>query len=61
MSIGLKGMHVAFKSTVLTAVELSQKPELLAEAKADLGCRQGADFFYESLIGGREPPLDYRK
>jgi len=61
MSIGLKGMHVASKTMALTAVELIKKPVLLAQAKAELERRQGEGFQYQSLIGDRLPPLDYRK
>jgi aminobenzoyl-glutamate utilization protein B len=59
-SIGYKGMLVAAKTITLTAVELMQHPEICEEAKVELKERQGKDFIYQSLLGDREPPLDYR-
>ena len=45
----------------LTAIELFENPEVVAEAKAERERRVGSDFVYESLVGDRPPPLDYRK
>jgi aminobenzoyl-glutamate utilization protein B len=60
-SIALKGMVVAAKTLALTAVDLFQKPELVAQGKAELAKRRGgAEFKYEALIGDRKPALDYR-
>jgi aminobenzoyl-glutamate utilization protein B len=53
-------MIVAAKTIALTAVDLFTKPELVAQGKADLEKRRGADFKYEALIGDRKPALDYR-
>ncbi|MDW3646987.1 MAG: amidohydrolase [Bacteroidia bacterium] len=61
MSIGHKGMMVAAKTLSLTAFDLFNNPELLEKANEELLRRRGADFKYESLLGDREPPLDYRK
>ncbi len=61
MSIGRKGMMVAAKTLTLSAIHLFQNPSLLEKAEAELLERRGADFTYESLVGDREPPLDYRK
>jgi aminobenzoyl-glutamate utilization protein B len=61
MSIGLKGAAVAAKTLSLTGAELLSNPELIAQAKAELKQRQGADFNYKSMVGDRKPPLDYRK
>lgn len=61
MSIGLKGAAVAAKTLSLTGAELFSNPELIAQAKAELKERQGADFAYKALVGDRKPPLDYRK
>lgn len=58
--IGLKGMIVAAKTIALTGVDLFTQPELLKKAKAELEQRRGADFKYESMVGTRKPPLDYR-
>lgn len=60
MSIGHKGMILAAKTIALTAVELFQDPAAIQAAKAEWQERIGPDFEYESLIGDREPPLDYR-
>lgn len=61
MSIGLKGAAVAAKTLSLTGAELLSNPDLIAQAKAELKQRQGADFNYKSMVGDRKPPLDYRK
>lgn len=61
MSIGLKGAAVAAKTLSLTGAELFMNPELIAQAKAELKQRQGADFTYKAMVGDRKPPLDYRK
>ena len=61
MSIGEKGMIVAAKTLALTAVDLFMDAELLAAATAEYRERVGPDFTYVSLVGDRDPPLDYRK
>ncbi|MEZ0486806.1 amidohydrolase [Fibrella aquatica] len=62
MSIGFKGMMVAAKTLSLTAIDLFQHPEAIANAKAELQAARGGDQFnYKSLAGDRKPPLDYRK
>jgi aminobenzoyl-glutamate utilization protein B len=60
-SIGAKGMMVAAKTMALTAVDLFTTPQLIAAAKADFEKRRGPGYHYETLIGDRAPPLDYRK
>jgi aminobenzoyl-glutamate utilization protein B len=60
-SIGDKGMIVAAKALATSAVELFQRPEVIAKAKAELEERRGPDYRYVSLVGDRDPPLDYRK
>lgn len=60
-TIGEKGMVVAAKTLAMTAVDLFTNPELVAAAKAEHQRRIGPDFVYKSLVGDREPPLDYRK
>lgn len=60
-SIGNKGMLVAAKTMAMTAVDLFTQPQVLAEAMAEYTERMGADFMYESLVGDRAPPLDYRR
>jgi aminobenzoyl-glutamate utilization protein B len=60
MSIGRKGMVVAAKSLVLTAVDLFTDPNQVAAAKASFEKRR-AGFEYRSRIpAGQKPPLTYR-
>jgi aminobenzoyl-glutamate utilization protein B len=61
MSIGFKGMGLAAKVLATTAVDLYTDPSHVEEARKELLEAQGPEFVYESLIGEREPPLDYRK
>lgn len=61
MSIGTKGMMVAAKTLALTALDIFKNPEIARQAKEELDRRRGMDFTYESLVGNREAPLDYRK
>ncbi|MGB5484174.1 amidohydrolase [Parasphingorhabdus sp.] len=61
MSIGFKGVQVAAKTLTLAAIELYTNPELRAEAKAEFDKARGPDYVYKSLLGDRDPPLDYRK
>lgn len=58
-TIGLKGMQVAAKTLAMTAVDLLTRPALLAEARAEFERRRPPGFRYASLVGDREPPLDY--
>ncbi len=58
--IGTKGMAVAAKALALTAIDLFNNPKTCEAAKAELQARTGAGFRYESLVGSRKPPLDYR-
>jgi aminobenzoyl-glutamate utilization protein B len=60
-TIGAKGMLVAAKTLALTAVDLFEAPEVIADAHAELLERRGPDFQYWSLVGDRAPPLDYRR
>ena len=60
-SIGEKGMLVAAKTLARTAVDLFQNPALVVEATAEYHDRVGPDFRYVSLVGDRDPPLDYRR
>lgn len=61
MTIGNKGMVVAAKTLAMSAVDLFTQPALVTAAKAEYRERVGPNFQYVSLIGDREPPLDYRK
>lgn len=60
MSIGMKGMMVAAEALAGTAVDLIRDPAVIEEAWRELRERRGGDFVYESLVGDRPPPLDYR-
>lgn len=60
-SIGFKGAQVAAKAMALMAAELFTNDELRAAARAEFDQARGADYHYRSLLGDREPPLDYRK
>jgi len=60
-SIGIKGAVVAAKTLALTVAQLTASPELIAAAKAEFDKSRGPGFVYKPLIGGRPPPLDYRK
>ncbi len=59
-AIGIKGMTVAAKTLALTAVDIYTNPEVADEAQKELLMQRGENFVYESLLGDREPPLDYR-
>ena len=59
-SIGIKGMMVAAKTMALTAIDLFTDPSHIQKAKAEFDQRRGGHV-YQSRIGDRKPPLDYRK
>lgn len=59
-SIGKKGMMVAAKTIALSAIDLFKQPEVIEKSKVELKEKQGKDFVYETLLGDRKPPLDYR-
>ena len=61
MSIGFKGTQVAAKTIALAAIELFTNPELRKEAREEFDKARGPDYQYKSLLGDRDPPLDYRK
>ena len=60
-SIGHKGAQVAAKAMALMAAELFTNPELREAARAEFDASHGPDYQYRSLLGDRDPPLDYRK
>jgi aminobenzoyl-glutamate utilization protein B len=60
MSIGTSGMMVAAKTLALTVAELFSDPRHVRDARAELVSQRGDGFRYESLVGDRDPPLDYR-
>lgn len=61
MSIGYKGMINAAKVMAMTGVDLFMNPATITKAKEEFDAKRGKDFKYESLVGDREPPLDFRK
>ena len=61
MSIGFKGAHNAAKTLTLAAIELYTNPELRAAASEEFEKARGNNYKYKSLLGDRNPPLDYRK
>ena len=60
-SIGHKGMIVAAKTLALSAIDLMSDEKLIEAARQEFERRRGPNFKYYSLLGDREPPLDYRK
>lgn len=60
-TIGFKGAQVAAKAMTLAAIELYSNPELRARARAEFDAARGEDYEYRSLLGDRDPPLDFRK
>jgi aminobenzoyl-glutamate utilization protein B len=59
-SIGFKGMMVAAKTLALTAIDLFESPDVIAESWKELKMRRGDGFVYEALLGDRKPALNYR-
>jgi aminobenzoyl-glutamate utilization protein B len=59
-SIGTKGMLVAAKTLATTAVDLFLQPEIIEAAWVEHHESRGPDYEYISLVGDRDPPLDYR-
>ncbi|MXO91244.1 amidohydrolase [Pontixanthobacter aquaemixtae] len=60
-STGAKGTQLAAKAMSLMAVELYTNPALRESARAEFDKSRGPDYVYQSLLGDRDPPLDYRK
>ncbi|MBT5219200.1 MAG: amidohydrolase [Woeseia sp.] len=60
MTIGYKGAQVAAKTMALAAIELMENEALIIAARLEFETKRGADFEYDSLLGDRPPPLDYR-
>ena len=60
MSIGFKGAQIAAKAMTLAAIELYTNPALRDEATAAFKQALGPNYTYNSLLGDRKPPLDYR-
>jgi aminobenzoyl-glutamate utilization protein B len=60
MSIGRKGMVVAAKSLVLTAVDLFTDPQQVAAAKASFEKRRSGYDYKSRIPADHKPPLTYR-
>ncbi len=60
MSIGFKGAQTAAKVMTLTAIELYENEDLRVKARAAFDASRGEDYTYQSLLGDRDPPLNYR-
>ena len=60
MSIGHKGAELAAKTLTLAAMELYQSEDLIETAWDEFEAKRGPDYEYKSLLGDRDPPLDYR-
>ncbi|MDG5752193.1 amidohydrolase [Qipengyuania sp. XHP0211] len=60
-SYGAKGTQQAAKAMILAAVELYTNPQLREQAKAEFIAERGEGYEYQSLLGDRDPPLDYRR
>ncbi len=59
-SLGLKGMNVAAKTMAGALIDYFTRPDVIAQAKAELNKRRGSDFKYRALLGDRPPALNYR-
>ncbi|HKB44834.1 MAG TPA: M20 family metallopeptidase, partial [Chitinophagaceae bacterium] len=57
--IGTKGLIVAAKTMVLTAIDLFINPALIEQAKEEFKKDVG-DYKYHALLGDRKPALNYR-
>ncbi|WP_338446668.1 amidohydrolase [Pelagerythrobacter marensis] len=60
-TIGYKGAQVAAKAMTLAAIELFTNPDLRQQARAEFEAARGENYEYRSLLGDRDPPLDFRK
>lgn len=60
-NIGLKGMINAAKTIAMTGVDIFNNPEVVTKAKDELQKKVGPGFTFNSMIGDRKPPLDFRK
>lgn len=57
--MGVKGMIVAAKVLVFTAIDLFQDPALIKKAKEEFVSLKG-EYQYKALLGDRKPALNYR-
>ena len=59
-SIGRKGMVMAAKTLVLTAIDLFEDPALLVEARKDFDKRRAGHTYKSRVPADAKPPLKYR-
>jgi aminobenzoyl-glutamate utilization protein B len=59
-TIGRKGMDLAARVLAASAWDLYQRPELLAEAKAEHSRRLSGQTYKSLVEPGQKPPLEYR-
>ena len=60
-SIGYKGAQVAAKTLTLAAIELYTNRKIREKARAEFEAALSSDYKYISMVGDREPPLDFRE
>lgn len=60
-SMGFKGAQLAAKAMTLAAIQLYTDPALRTAARAEFDASRGPNYQYRSLLGDRQPPLDFRK
>jgi aminobenzoyl-glutamate utilization protein B len=61
MSIGHKGADLAARTLTAAAIELYQNDALIEAAWEEFEAKRGPNYEYKSLLGDRDPPLDYRR
>ncbi|RYY37912.1 MAG: amidohydrolase [Sphingomonadales bacterium] len=60
-TMGFKGAQLAAKAMTLMAIQLYTDPALREAARAEFDASRGPNYQYRSLLGDRNPPLDFRK
>ena len=60
-TVGTKAISVVAKVFYLSALDLYGSPDLVKDIWNEYYSVQGHDYHYETLVGDREPPLDYCK
>ena len=54
------GQFMTPAARINAAIELMENEALIIAARLEFETKRGADFEYDSLLGDRPPPLDYR-
>ncbi|MBK5280305.1 MAG: amidohydrolase, partial [Bacteroidia bacterium] len=60
-NIGYKAMINAAKTIAMTGIDIFNNPAIVDKAKKELETLVGLEFKYKSMIGDRQPALDFRK